>query len=96
MPNGLDKSELELHRELWMWRGFAILLMLLIMVTTVIQFYTDGQRQAYDNKVRAEAWTKIELGVETNARSLAEVRRQLEHCTQCHTPIDPKAQKMLR
>jgi hypothetical protein len=57
----MDVTEIDIRRELWMWRGLAILAVLILTILTVFADLEDRDRHASDNKERAKAWTTIEL-----------------------------------
>jgi len=84
MPNGLDNTELELHRELWMWRGFAVLLLVILIVSTLTTYLSDVRQHALDNAERAAAWTRIEAGLKLNGERIQNVDNRMQQCTRCH------------
>lgn len=75
---------LELQRELWMWRGFTILMLIILIVSNVATYLSDVKQHAKDNTERAAAWTRIELGVKSNTDNLSVLHRQLSDCMRCH------------
>jgi hypothetical protein len=75
MSNGSDKNgngtkfSFKLEKELWMWRGFAIFLLCMLLVLYYIDARSEAQDRNYDNRQRAEHWAKIEAMIQEN-RSL--------------------------
>jgi hypothetical protein len=87
----MDGTEAELRKELWMWRGVAILFILILSLTTIVTFYLDRNQHMRDNIERAAHWQKIEDGVGQNNEAIQRVDEHLRQCSGCHThpPVFP-------
>jgi hypothetical protein len=79
-------------RELWMWRGLAIVLFLMMISTSIITAMQDIQRHASDNIERATNWTLIKQGLERNRamldhnyQAIQVVDEHLRQCSGCHS-----------
>lgn len=80
------------RKELWMWRFFAISLLVLILMTTMIQWLVTRSDRGVDNAARAQAWQAIldanrntENIVQRNGVQIDNLREQLHRCASCHT-----------
>lgn len=87
-----DESKYFLERELWMWRGFAILLLLILAITNVTTYLVDRDQHSTDNSQRARAWATIEANqgqikdlINGNHEAILTVDDHLRQCSGCHS-----------
>jgi hypothetical protein len=94
-----------LLRDLMLWRGLAILLLVCILgfmsISHMLDIRTEretrlrlAQERAEDNRSRAEHWTRVELAVKANGDAINTVGGDLRACTICHA--HPNIDEMLR
>jgi hypothetical protein len=76
--------EVGVKKELWMWRGAAILLLIANLVLTTQFAISDSYRHAQDNKERAENWAILKTNLEGNRRMIYNVDEHLRQCLGCH------------
>jgi hypothetical protein len=76
--------EMGVKKELWMWRGASILILLANLILLVQFEIADNGRHAFDNKERAQHWTEIENGLERNRNMIYNVDDHLRACLGCH------------
>jgi hypothetical protein len=77
-------GENELLREKWAWRGFAIFMLILNLLVTIITNVQDINRHAADNYARAQHWQKLEDGVDRNSRMILTLDDHMRECLRCH------------
>jgi hypothetical protein len=64
-------------RALWAWRGLVVILLLGFIVITMITYSIDRDQHAYDNRVRAENWGKMENGISANKELLLKIENEM-------------------
>lgn len=55
----IGSTGLEIRRELWMWRGLMIFLVLLLLITVITTDLSDRTRHSLEGEEHAKAWTLI-------------------------------------
>lgn len=95
------RQNFTLEYEIWMWRGAAIFILLLVLLTDIMTFVVDRGQHNKENIERAAAWQTIIGDVKANHEALSRnadaIQRVDEHLRQCsgchsHPPIDASAQ----
>ena len=97
----IDGIELELRRELWMWRGLMVVLLIILTLTTLATYLKDREQHSFDNEERARAWTtiignqkSIEEMLNYNYTTTLKVDTSLNRCMGCHSYVTkPKKAK---
>jgi hypothetical protein len=80
-----NRRELDSKKELWMWRGAAIFLLIINIVFSTQIALEESVKRGQDNKERAENWTAIRSGLESNRRMIYNVDEHLRQCLGCHS-----------
>ena len=88
----MNGSDVELRKELWMWRGVTIIILLIALITNLITFFVDRDQHAKDNQERAAAWQMLygkadrnkDL-IQRNAESVSKLEEHLRQCSGCHS-----------
>jgi hypothetical protein len=91
MPRLTLAPPIWLLREIWFWRGTAILLLLILLGVNVISFLEDERR----DRERLANWAQIQHGIAMNAKGIdtagANIVRLDDHllaCLTCHAHPD--------
>lgn len=103
----MNGTDIELRKELWMWRGVTILVMLILLVAHVTTFYLDRDKQARDDAARIRNWTlilanqdRIRSMLLMNRQLVGDINQKLEQCGSCHHIVSQeyydKIQKKLK
>ncbi len=83
-----------LLKELIVWRGLAVLLLIVFIGVTLTTYLADRQQHAADNKERAEHWTRLEGLAGADGRAIERLDETLRACAICHA--HPDLDEMLR
>lgn len=81
-----------------MWRGIAIIILLIMFLTDAVTFFIDRDQHSKDNSDRASAWQELKDGVRTNramimknydaiirnSEDVRELRAEVTRCSSCH------------
>jgi Na+/melibiose symporter-like transporter len=93
----MNGTDTELRKELWMWRGLMILLMIFLIVTTFLTYLKDKEQALEDESARSKAWTtiitnqdRLRAMIDKNHMFILRVDDQLRACSACHTHPDVK------
>lgn len=92
------KSDFVVIRELWMWRGMAIFLLMMLLIVNFITFTIDRSQHAKDNAERAATWQELKAGANSNramilknydailknSQDVNELRNEVRRCASCH------------
>jgi predicted negative regulator of RcsB-dependent stress response len=88
----VHNAEIEFRKEIWMWRGVTILLVLILLITTAVTYFKDREQHAVDNTERAQAWQKILSNqdqlkgmIGLNYSTVVQVDNSLQRCMGCHS-----------
>ena len=88
----MNGTDTELRKELWMWRGFIILLLIINLITVFITFSIDRTQHAVDNAQRAAAWQELRDRtngnrnmIMKNHEAILAVDEHLRQCAGCHS-----------
>lgn len=94
----MNGTDVELRKELWMWRGIGILLLLMLLLITAITFIIDRNQHAKDNAERAATWQELKGGlianramimknydaILKNSEEAHDLRAEIQRCAACH------------
>lgn len=90
-----DRPPAWLMRELVVWRGAAIVSLLILSIVLYVNhrreldlWAIDSNRHASEEKARAEHWTRQELGLKTNGENIIRLDDALRACLTCHAHED--------
>jgi hypothetical protein len=75
-----DNSEMRLHREMLLWRGLVVLLLLMNLTA---EFWANWQR--------ASNWAVIEAGISHNFTAVNKLNDNMKACLLCH--VHPEINK---
>jgi hypothetical protein len=85
MLNALTTNVDSGRRSSRSWRDFAILLLIIFIIVTVLSYIRNSEQRVLDNAARVENWTKIESGVDLNTEMITRIDEHLRQCASCHT-----------
>lgn len=87
----MNGTDIELRKELWMWRAVIILLLLMNLTVLATTFFVDLRQHAKDNQERAYAWQRLYGNAERsramigrNYDAIRQLEQSLNHCAECH------------
>jgi hypothetical protein len=83
-----------LLRELIVWRGLAVLLMIIFTGVSITSYLMDQKQHTIENADRTERLTRIESGVAENGTAIILLDDHLRDCLQCHA--HPNIDSMLQ
>jgi hypothetical protein len=91
----MNGTDVELRKELWMWRGVGILLIILWMVVTVSTFIQTKKEQSLSGIEHAQAWQLIKSNqsmiigkLDKHYDATIRVDEHLRQCANCHSHPD--------
>jgi hypothetical protein len=86
------RSNFTLEYEIWMWRGAAVFILLLVLLTNIITFIVDRSQHNKENIERAAAWqtiignvTENRAALNRNSDAIQLVDEHLRQCSGCHS-----------
>ncbi len=98
--NGNGTGKFILEKELWMWRGLLIFLLLMDLTVTTITFIVDRGQHASDNAARAGVWQYLKDRTDGNRAMISKnhdaillVDDHLRQCMGCHAHPNMKWKK---
>jgi hypothetical protein len=88
----VHNAEIEFRKEIWMWRGVTILLVLVLLITTAVTYFKDREQHSLDNTERAKNWQRILSNQEQlkgmigiSHITITQIDNSLQRCMGCHS-----------